>query len=107
VFADTVDFVAQYATTGTRTTPSVVDMVLTEHPVGDDRPALEVSVNGARVPVIARLRQPRSIVTSLTFADFQRLANADSVIQRAFGTDLEFSDGQRRMLRPTAERWHK
>ena len=101
----TVDFVAQYAARGTRTAPSVVDMVLTEHPAADDHPTIELSVNGAPVAVVARLRQPRSIVTSMAFADFHRLAGADSIVQRAFNTNLVFGDAQRRMLQRTAERW--
>jgi hypothetical protein len=100
-----VQFVAQYASQGARTAPEVVDVVVTERQAEDSQPALSITVDGASMPVVARTRYPRSIVTSLAFDDFMRIATAGTVVEHAFGTDLVFGDGQRRMLRLTAEKW--
>lgn len=103
--AFTVDFVVQYASQGARTAPGIVDVVVTEHPAGEDQPELALTVDGRPIPLITRARQPRSIVTSISFDDFAKLAGAGSVVQRAFDTELVFGDAQLRLLKMTAERW--
>src|SRR5262245_14659810 len=100
----TVDFIAQHGLPS-GPAPVVVDVVMTQHPAGEESPLVTLRVNDEVVPVVARQRHARSIVTSISFTEFQRLTQASSVVERAFDTDLVFGDGQLRMLRSTAERW--
>jgi hypothetical protein len=103
----TVDFVTQYE--GERalqtTRPRVVDVIVTEHPTGEESPQMTMTVNGEGVPLVPRLHSRRSIVSSISFDDFVRLADAESIVQRAFDVDLVFGTGQLRMLRSVAQRW--
>jgi hypothetical protein len=103
--AFTIDFVVQYAGARPAAAPAVVDMIITEHPVGEGSPDVSLEVNGAPQPVVARPRTARAVVASMPFDDFEKLANADTIVERAFDTELEFGPGQLRMLRTVAQRW--
>ena len=101
----TVDFVTQYAGQRPATPPTVVDMVVTQHPPNEDAPEMALSIDGRSLPLNTRLRSRRSVVATMSFDEFVRLATADAIVERAFDVDLEFGQGQRRMLRSVAERW--
>jgi hypothetical protein len=101
----TVEFVAQYDGARPASPPGVVDMIVTERAPGDDLPRVGLQLNGEPQAVVARPRSARSIVVSLSFDDFVKLASADSVVERAFDTELEFGAGPLRMLRTVAQRW--
>jgi hypothetical protein len=101
----TIDFTAQYGRQPRNVPPTVVDMVITQLPAGDDHPQLTMEVDGEAMPVVPRLRSRRSVVASIPFDDFVALANASSIVERAFDTELEFGDLQLRMLRTVARRW--
>jgi hypothetical protein len=102
----TVDFITMYRGIGEPTTaPSAVDVVVTQHPLNDDRPDMTLRVNGDVLPVVTRLHSRRSIVATVPFAEFVRMTNAQAVTEQAFDTELEFSPEQLRMLRSVAERW--
>jgi hypothetical protein len=101
----TIDFVTQYAGQRPTTPPTVVDMVVTQHPPNEDAPEMALSIDGRALPLNTRLRSRRSVVATMSFDEFVRLANADAIVERAFDVDLEFGPGQRRMLRSVAERW--
>jgi hypothetical protein len=102
-----VDFVVEYA--GERAfavnRPSVVDIIVTEHSANEEHPEMAVSVDGRDLAVVTRPRSSRSIVSSVSFDEFLRLANADTIVQHAFEKELVFGEGQRRMLRAVADRW--
>ena len=66
---------------------------------------MALSIDGRALPLNTRLRSRRSVVATMSFDEFVRLANADAIVERAFDVDLEFGPGQRRMLRSVAERW--
>jgi hypothetical protein len=101
----TIDFVTQYAGQRPATPPTVVDMVVTQHPPNEDAPEMALSIDGRSLPLNTRVRSRRSVVATMSFDEFVRLANADAIVERAFDVDLEFGPGQRRMLRSVAERW--
>jgi hypothetical protein len=101
----TIDFVTQYAGQRPTTPPTVVDMVVTQHPPNEDAPEMALSIDGRSLPLNTRLRSRRSVVATMSFDEFVRLANADAIVERAFDVDLEFGPGQRRMLRSVADRW--
>jgi hypothetical protein len=103
--AFTIDFVVQYAGARPTAAPAVVDMIITEHPTGEESPDVALRVNGAPQPVVARPRTARAIVVSMPFDEFEKLANADTIVERAFDTELEFGSGQLRMLRSVTQRW--
>ena len=102
-----VDFVAEYP--GERafavSRPSVVDIIVTEHSSNEEHPEMAMSVDGRDLAVMPRPRSSRSIVSSISFDEFLRLANADTIVQRAFEKELVFGEGQRRALRSVAGRW--
>src|SRR6185295_4202978 len=85
--------------------PGAVDMVVTQHPVEDEAPEMMLRVDGEAVPVVTRLHSKRSVVATVSLAEFDRIASAGSVVERAFDAELEFGPGQVRMLRTTADRW--
>jgi hypothetical protein len=103
----TVDFVVQYA--GEQafavTRPAVVDIIVTEHPANEDTPEMAVDVDGRTLGLLPRPRSSRSVVSTISFEEFLRIANANTIVQRAFDRELVFGEGQRRMLRSVAGRW--
>jgi hypothetical protein len=102
----TVDFITRYAGLGQATAaPKAVDIIVTQHPVDEDAPEMTMSVNGESLPLVARLHSRRSVVATISFDDFVRLATSERLVERAFGTELEFSDPQLRMLRSESQRW--
>jgi hypothetical protein len=102
----TVDFPTRYQGLGRPTSaPGAVDIIVTQLPANDDAPTMTMRANGEAVPIITRLRSRQSIVATLPFDEFVRLVNGDTLVQQAFDSELEFSAGQLRMLRATAERW--
>jgi hypothetical protein len=105
--AFTVDFVAQYVGTKPLTPASVIDIVITHLPPNDDRPDVAMQINGQPMELVTRLRSRRSVVASISFNEFLALANADTIVERAFDTELEFGPAQRRLLREAALRWSR
>jgi len=101
----TVDFVAQYAGSQPTSPPLVVDVILTERTIADEAPQMTMQVDGQPLPLVARPHSPRSVVASIPFDDFVRLANADAIVEGAFETELVFGAAQLRMLRSIARRW--
>lgn len=102
----TIDFVTRYPGLQRATSaPKVVDVIVTEHPADEDAPELSMRMNGESLPLIARLQSRRSVATTISFDEFVRLTNAQSLVQHAFGTELEFSSPQLRLLRAEAQRW--
>ena len=107
--AFTVDFVAQYLVQAPdprpRSTPSAVDIVITQFLVDEDTPEMAAHVNGQSLPLVTRLRGRRSIVTTISFDEFVQLANADTIVYHAFDADLELGAAQRGLLRSLARQW--
>jgi hypothetical protein len=102
----TVDFTTRFPGMGRPTSqPSVVDIIVTEHPTSDDAPEMTMRVNGDSLPLATRLHSPRSIVATIPFDEFVRMTNAETIVEQAFDTELVFSAGQFGMLRATAQRW--
>ena len=101
----TIDFVAQYPGQQPTTAPTAVDIVVTEHAVDEDAPETSLSADGQSLPLNTRPRTARSVVATISFDEFVRLSKADALVERAFDRELEFGQGQLRMLRSTAERW--
>ena len=99
-----VEFTARY---DRQTTDAVtaVDMTVSELPTEDDSPQMAMSVDGNALPLIARLRARRSMVATISLAEFEQLARGSTVVGTAFRSDLEFSTAQLGMLRATADRW--
>jgi hypothetical protein len=62
-------------------------------------------VDGETVPIVTRLHSKRSVVATVSLAEFDRIAHAGVVVDRTFDTELELGPGQVRMLRATADRW--
>ena len=62
-------------------------------------------VDGRDLAVVPRARSSKSIVSSISFDEFLRLAYADTVVERAFDKELVFGAGQRRVLRSVAVCW--
>ena len=103
--AFTVEFQVVYPGQRAAAAPAVVDMIVTQHPADEAQPQVTLNVNGEALAVVTRPRTERSVVVSMPFDEFTRLANAETIVQRVFDTDLEFGAGQLRMLRTTAVRW--
>jgi hypothetical protein len=101
----TIDFTAHHPLQEPVALPGAVDIVVTQHPVEDDAPEMVLRVDGATVPTVTRLHSKRSVVATISLADFDRIAQAGVVVDRTFGTELELGPGQVRMLRQTADRW--
>jgi hypothetical protein len=101
----TIDFIAHHPVREPVAAGGVVDIVVTQHPVEDDAPEMTLRVDGDAVPVVTRLRSKRSVVTSVSLEEFDRIAGAGVVVDRTFGTELELGLGQLGMLRATADRW--
>lgn len=100
-----IDFVAQYRGRRPDAPPPVIDLVMTQLTAEDEHPNMALQVDGRPVNAIPRLRSRRSIVASIPFDEFVRLANASRIIEHAFGVDLEFGAAQLGMLRSVAQRW--
>ena len=62
-------------------------------------------VDGETVPIVTRLHSKRSVVATVSLAEFERIAAAGVVVERTFNTELELGAGQLKMLRATADRW--
>jgi hypothetical protein len=101
----TIDFIAHHPVQGPVASPGVVDVVVTQHPVEDNSPEMMLRVDGETVPVVTRLHSKRSVVATISLAEFDRIARAGVVVDRTFDTELELGPGQVRMLRLTADRW--
>jgi hypothetical protein len=107
----TVDFLSRYelqaggAGIVARTPPKVVDIVVSQHPVDEEKPEATLRANGEPVPLVTRFRSARAVVSTITFDQFVSLANAATLVERAFDCELEFTPQQLRMLKSTAERW--
>lgn len=101
----TIEFIARHAVQQPVASPGVVDIVVTEHPAEDDAPAMALRVDGDAVPVVTRLRSQRSVVATVSLADFDRIAHAGAVVDRTFNIELELGPGQAGMLRTIADRW--
>lgn len=102
--AFSVEFTARYNRQTTEPA-GVVDMVVSELPSEDDLPQMAMSVDGNAVPLIARLRARRSMVATISLAEFAQLAHGSAVVGSAFRSDLEFSPAQLGRLSATADRW--
>lgn len=103
--AISIDCIVQYEPAPTRTTPTVVDLVITEHAPDQQQPVVTLQIDDAPLPVVARPKHERSVVVSMPFDEFLRLARAERVVERAFDSELVFSAAQIRMLRSAADRW--
>lgn len=103
----TIDFKTQHRgmAGGPHEAPAMVDVVVTQHPSREDTPMMSMRVNGQPQQLAARTYGRESVAATIPFDEFVRLANAASVIEQAFDSELEFSTAQLRMLRNTAERW--
>jgi hypothetical protein len=101
----TIDFIARHPVQEPVASPGVVDIVGTQHPVEDNSPEMMLRVDGETVPIVTRLHSKRSVVATISLAEFDRIARAGVVVDRTFDTELELGPGQVRMLRLTADRW--
>ena len=100
----TIDFVTTYA--GQRPDPSrppsIVDMVVTINEAAAD---IQMSVDSRALPITTRLGSHRSVVASITFDEFIRLASAGAIVERAFDREMVFGPAQLRTLGSVAARW--
>jgi hypothetical protein len=101
----TIDFIAHHPVNEPVALPGVVDIVVTQHPAEDDAPDMMLRVDGETVPIVTRLHSRRSVVATVSLAEFDRITAAGVVVDRMFGTELELGAGQLKMLRATADRW--
>jgi hypothetical protein len=101
----TVDFITRHPVLEPVPASGVVDIIVSQHPVEDDAPLMTWRVDGETVPVVTRLNSRRSVVATVSLAEFDRIARAGVVVDRTFDTELELGPGQVRMLRLTADRW--
>jgi hypothetical protein len=100
-----VDFVTSFSGLGDRATspPTVVDMIVTEHPVNENTPQMTLRVNGD--PLATRLYSRRSIAATIPLDELLRMTNASTIVEQAFDTELEFSAGQLGNLRTRVQSW--
>jgi hypothetical protein len=106
--AYTIDFVTRFVgELGQRPTapPPVVDIIVTQHSVADEAPAMTMRVDGEAVRLASRLHGQHSIAATIPFDQFVGLANAQTIVEQAFDTDLEFSTGTMQMFRGRAANW--
>jgi len=101
----TIDFLGRYRLQAPRMPPTAVDIVVTQHPVDESTAAMTLRADGELVPLITRFRSARAVVSTISFDEFERLANAGTLVEQAFDSDLEFSPAQLRILSKIAERW--
>src|SRR5262252_148036 len=87
-FADTggdrtfsIDFVTQFPAAEQRPARSrAVDMIVSEHQPTEKTPAMSMRLNGVEsLPVTPRFHTSRSVVATLSFDEFLRLADATTV----------------------------
>jgi hypothetical protein len=103
--AYTVDFITRHGARDPVAAAGVVDIVVTQHPVEDDKPEMTLRVDGQTVPLVARPLGMRSVVASVPLDAFVRLTNAGAIVDRTFNTELEFGEAQLRVLRSVAAQW--
>jgi hypothetical protein len=104
----TIDFVTRFVgELGQRPTarPTAVDLIVTQHPVADDTPAMTMRVDGRALPLISRVHGKRSLVATIPFDEFLRLANAQTFVEQAFDTELELSPSALRLFQFQVARW--
>jgi len=101
----TLEFVAHYAGQAPAQPPSAIDLIATQQAVDENRPDMTMTIDGHDVPLVPRPRTRRSVVATLPFDAFLRMASAQQIVERAFDTELEFGTGQIAMLRSVAARW--
>lgn len=101
----TIDFVARHQIQRPVTERGVVDIIVTHLPREDDAPEMTLRVDGETLPLAPRLHSRRSVVASIPLNDLDRITSAGKVVDQTFDTELEFSPGQVKMLRHTADRW--
>jgi hypothetical protein len=101
----TIEFMTRHPIGQPVASPGVVDIVVTQHPVEDDTPEMMLRVDGATMPLVTRLHSKRSVVATVSLAELDRITSAGIVVDRTFGTELEFGPGQVPMLKATADRW--
>ena len=102
-----IDFVTSYEGLGDRPTspPSVVDMIVTEHPANEDVPAMTMRLNGEPLPLATRLYSRRSVASTIPLEALLRMTIADTIVEQAFDTELEFSAQQLGSLRVRVQTW--
>jgi hypothetical protein len=102
-----IDFVTSYEGVGDRPTspPSVVDMIVTEHPANEDAPEMTMRLNGEPLPLATRLYSRRSVASTIPLEELLRMTNADAIVEQAFDTELEFSAQQLGSLRVRVQTW--
>lgn len=103
--AYTVDFITRHGARDAVAAPGVVDIVVTQHLVEDDKPEMTLRVDGETVPLVARPLGKRSVVASVPLDAFVRVTNAGVIVDRTFNAELEFGAGQLRVLRSVAAQW--
>jgi hypothetical protein len=103
--AYTIDFIARHPSQQPVAPDGVVDVVVTQQLTEDDPPEMLLRVDDEMMPVVPRLHGRRSVVATVSLAEFDRIAGAALVVDRTFGAELELGAGQVRMLRATADRW--
>jgi hypothetical protein len=101
----TIDFIARHPLKEPVALPGAIDIVVTQHPVEDDTPAMTLRVDGETVPLVARLHSKRSVVATVSLTELERIASAGVIVDRTFGTELELGAGQLKMLRTLADGW--
>jgi hypothetical protein len=104
----TVDFVTRFVgELGQRPTapPAVVDIIVTQRPVADAAPAMAMRVDGQDVPFASRLHGRRSLAATIPFDQFVGLATAQTIVEHAFDTELEFSPGTMQVFRGRVASW--
>ena len=103
--AYTIEFITRHPFKEPVPAPGVVDMVVTQLPLEDEKPEMTLRVDRETVPVITRVRGRRSVVASLPLAEFDRIVQAVSIVDRTFNMELEFGAGQVHTLRRMADEW--
>jgi hypothetical protein len=104
----TVDFVTRFVgELGQRPTtpPAVVDIIVTQRSVADEAPAMAMRIDGQDLPLASRLHGQRSLAATIPFDQFVGLASAQTIVEHAFDTDLEFSPGTLQVFRGRLADW--
>jgi hypothetical protein len=95
-----------FRSAGTEATAShgIVDQTITRYMPDEARPELAIDMAGTSTMRPARLTSRSAVTTTMSFDEFVALARSESVRERAFDAELEFSSGQLRMLRAIIDR---
>jgi hypothetical protein len=101
----TIDFITRHPVDGAVPSTGVVDIVVAERPREDASPSMAFALDGQLMPLVARPVSARTVVTSVPFSEFQRLAGAGTIVDRTFNAELEFGAEQLRTLRSVAAQW--